>query len=232
MSTSNHNFKSQAYSIIKDRLINCVYEPGSFLNEAQLAADLGCSRTPVREAISRLEYDNLVTVMPKKGILVSDISLTDVQQIFQARLEIEPITLRMAAPHLPQAELLDFQDKFSEGLMDIKNSFRLDTAMHLFIIEHCGNRYLIEMMQKLFQDNTRVIISSKQNQIQVHDARLEHLEIIHALLEQDTDKAMALMKTHIESCRKAALDYFYHMQAYSAAPSSVYKQVLDKLECF
>ena len=171
MSTSNHNFKSQAYTIIKDRLINCVYEPGSFLNEAQLAADLGCSRTPVREAISRLEYDNLVTVMPKKGILVSDISLTDVQQIFQARLEIEPVTLCMAAPHLPQTELLDFQHKFSENLLDIKNSYRLDTAMHLFIIEHCGNRYLIEMMQKLFQDNTRVIISSKQNQIQIHDAR-------------------------------------------------------------
>lgn len=232
MSTSNHNFKSQAYTIIKDRLINCVYEPGSFLNEAQLAADLGCSRTPVREAISRLEYDNLVTVMPKKGILVSDISLTDVQQIFQARLEIEPVTLCMAAPHLPQTELLDFQHKFSESLLDIKNSYRLDTAMHLFIIEHCGNRYLIEMMKKLFQDNTRVIISSKQNQIQIHDARLEHLEIINALLAKDTDRAMNLMKNHIESCRKAALDYFYDMQAYSATPSSVYKQVLDKLECF
>ena len=67
MSTSNHNFKNQAYMIIKERLINCIYEPGSFLNEAQLAADLGCSRTPVREAISRLEFDNLVTVVPKRA---------------------------------------------------------------------------------------------------------------------------------------------------------------------
>lgn len=143
MSTSNHNFKNQAYTIIKERLINCIYEPGSFLNEAQLAADLGCSRTPVREAISRLEFDNLVTVVPKKGIHVSDISLTDVQQIFQARLEIEPVALKMAAHNLPQAELLSFRDKFSESLPDIRDSYRLDTAMHLFIIEHCGNRYFI-----------------------------------------------------------------------------------------
>lgn len=231
MSTTSTNFKDQAYSIIKERLINCIYEPGSFLNEAQLAADLGCSRTPVREAISRLEFDNLVTVVPKKGILVSDISLTDVQQIFQTRLEIEPVTLRMAAPHLPQAELLSFQEKFSKDMTDIRNGYRLDTAMHLFIIEHCGNRYLIDMMRKLFEDNTRVIISSKQNQIQIHDARREHSEIIHALLSRDTDRAVDLMKTHIESCRRAALDYFYDIQAYSAAPSSAYKAVLNELEC-
>ena len=175
MSTSNHNFKNQAYTIIKERLINCIYEPGSFLNEAQLAADLGCSRTPVREAISRL--------------------------------------------------------KFSESLPDIRDSYRLDTAMHLFIIEHCGNRYIIDMMQKIFEDNTRVIISSKQNQIQIHDARREHLDIIDALIAQDTDKAVQLMKSHIESCRRAALDYFYDIQAYSAVPSSSsYNAVLDKIE--
>ncbi|MCI9533624.1 MAG: GntR family transcriptional regulator [Lachnospiraceae bacterium] len=231
MSTSNHNFKNQAYMIIKERLINCIYEPGSFLNEAQLAADLGCSRTPVREAISRLEFDNLVTVVPKKGIHVSDISLTDVQQIFQARLEIEPVALRMAAHNLPHAELLSFRDKFSESLPHIRDSYRLDTAMHLFIIEHCGNRYMIDMMQRVFEDNTRVIISSKQNQIQIHDARLEHLDIIDALIAQDTDKAVQLMKSHIESCRRAALDYFYDIQAYSAVPSSSsYKAVLDKIE--
>lgn len=230
MSTSP-NYKDHAYATIKERLINCIYEPGSFLNEAQLAADLGCSRTPVREAISRLEYDNLVTVVPKKGIYVSDISLTDVQQIFQARLEIEPVAMKMAAPNLPRAELLTFREKFANTLSDIRKAYRLDTAMHLFIIEYCGNRYLIDMMHKLFEDNTRVIISSKQNQNHIHDARLEHLEIVEALLSQDTERAVSLMKAHIESCRKAALDYFYDIQAYSAAPSSSYRAVLDELEC-
>ena len=230
MSTTNLNVRDQAYAIIKERLIHCIYKPGSFLNEAQLAADLGCSRTPVREAIHRLQVDNLVTVVPKKGIYVSDISLTDVQQIFQTRLEIEPVTLNMAIHHLPQAELFDFREKFSGNLQDIPNSYRLDTAMHLFIIEYCGNRYLIDMMKKVFEDNTRVIISSKQNQTHIHDAKREHLEIIDALISQDTDRAVSLMRTHVESCRRAALDYFYGMQAYSAAPSSSYKAVLGELE--
>ena len=107
--TGNRDLKNHAYQIIKERLINCIYEPGSFINESQLAADLGLSRTPVREAINRLESEGLVKVMPKKGIFVSDIQLSDVLQIFQARIEIEPVALGMAAPHLPTEELLHFR---------------------------------------------------------------------------------------------------------------------------
>jgi len=75
--------KNHAYQIIKERLINCIYEPGSLINESQLATDLGLSRTPVREAINRLESEGLVKVMPKKGIFVSDIQLSDVLDLFR-----------------------------------------------------------------------------------------------------------------------------------------------------
>ncbi|WP_320956622.1 GntR family transcriptional regulator [Enterocloster asparagiformis] len=231
MAMANKDLKNHAYSVIKDRLINCIYEPGSFLNESMLANELGLSRTPIREAISRLETDGLLVVMPKKGIYVSEISINDVHQIFQTRLEIEPITVRMASSYLPEDVLLTFKQKFSEKETgDIKNSFKLDTAMHLFIIEYCGNRYIIEMMKKLFEDNTRVIIASKQNQCNIHDARLEHLEIIDSLLSHDTEKSVELMRTHIESCRRAAIDYFYSLQAYTTTPSDTYKKVLQELE--
>lgn len=153
---SNRNLKNHTYNILKDRLVNCIYPPGMLLNEAQLAIDLEISRTPIREAISRLEMEGFVKIIPKKGIYVTDILLSDVMQIFQTRIEIEPITLRMAAPHLPIEELHTFCQKFSEPVTDIQNSFRLDTAMHLFIIEHCGNRYLIDMMRRVFEENTQI----------------------------------------------------------------------------
>lgn len=226
----NRDLKNHTYQILKERLINCVYEPGTMLNEAQLATDLGLSRTPVREAISRLEMDGFIKIIPKKGIYVSDIQLSDVLQIFQARYEIEPVALRMAAPHLPLEELYAFRDKFNGDLTDIQNGFRLDTAMHLFIIEHCGNRYMIDMMHKLFDDNTRVVIASKQNQVQIHDARMEHLEIIETLIDKEYEKAAIMMQAHIESCRRAALDYFYSIQAYSTTPPSTYKQRLKELD--
>ena len=227
--TANKDLKNHTYCILKERLVNCIYPPGTLLNEAQLAADLGASRTPVREAISRLEMEGFVKIMPKKGIYVTDISLNDVLQIFQTRIEIEPIAVRLAAPHLPREELLAFCGKFKGEAPDIQNGFRLDTAMHLFIIEHCGNRYIIDMMHRIFDENTRVIISSKQNQVQIHDARLEHLDILNSLLDKDTERAIALMQSHIENCRKAALDYFCSIQTYMDSPSQTYKNQLAQL---
>ena len=75
--------KNTLYQALKERLINCIYPPGSLLNEMQLAEEFSVSRTPVREAIGRLEMDGYVRVLPKKGIYVTDISLNDVHQIFQ-----------------------------------------------------------------------------------------------------------------------------------------------------
>ncbi len=227
--TANRDLKNHAYQILKERLINCVYEPGSFLNEAQLATDLKLSRTPIREAINRLESEGFVKVMPKKGIYVTDIQLSDVLQIFQARIEIEPVALRMAAPHLPMDELLKFRGVFTKDFPDVQNGFRLDTAMHLFIIEHCGNLYIIDMMHKVFDNNTKVVIASKQNLVQIHDARLEHLEIINTLIEKKYEKAEDLMRTHVETCRRAALDYFYSLEAYNATPPVTYKSHLNLL---
>lgn len=179
----------------------------------QLANECSMSHTPIREAISRLEMDDYIKIMPQKGIYVTDISLNNVMQIFQARIEIEPVTLKMAAPHLDKNKLLMFREKFEQDDLDINNAFRLDTAMHLFIIEQCGNSYLINMMRKLFDDNTRVVIGSKQNQVKIHDAKCEHIEILNSLLSyDDIDMTADLMRKYIETCRRAALDYFYSLE--------------------
>ena len=164
--------------------------------------------------------------MPKKGIYVTDVTLNDVMQIFQTRLEIEPVTLRLAGPALPMAELLNFRESFSQEEHDVSNGFRLDTAMHLFIIEHCGNRFIIDMMRKVFDENTRIIISSKQNEAKIHDARIEHLEIIDLLIEKEYSRAQQSIYTHIENCKKAALDYFYNLQGHSIQPVTTYKNQL------
>jgi DNA-binding GntR family transcriptional regulator len=168
--------------------------------------------------------------MPKKGIYVTDVTLQDVMQIFQTRLEIEPITLRMAGPTLPMEELLNFRNSFSQDEHDCGIGFRLDTAMHLFIIEHCGNRFMIDMMRKVFDENTRVIISSKQNETKIHDARVEHLQIINLLIEKDYEKAQQAMRTHIETCKRAALDYFYNVHSFSVQPETTYQIQLQSVK--
>lgn len=215
MANSNRDLKNLAYDIIKEKLITCEYIPGTSLNEGQLSAELGFSRTPVREAISRLEQDGFIKVMPKKGIYVTDISLNDVVQIFQARIEIEPVALRMAGPHLSMDKLLEFREEFSGEEHDVTVGFHKDTNMHLYIIDQCGNRFIIDMMHKLFEENTRVVIASKQNEVKIHDARQEHLTIINLLIEEKFEEASNYMRTHVESCRRAALDYFYDVKTFS-----------------
>lgn len=211
---TNRDLKNLAYDILREKLINCEYRPGTMLNEAQLSSELGFSRTPIRQALTRIEQEGFIRILPKKGIYVTDVSLNDVRQIFQVRLEIEPVALRMACPSLPCEELESYRNRFLGKEPDVRADFRLDTAMHLFIIEHCGNRFIVDMMRKVFDENTRVIISSRQNEVKIHDACKEHLEVLDLLIERDIDKAEEAMRSHIENCKKAALDFFYNVQAY------------------
>jgi DNA-binding GntR family transcriptional regulator len=226
----NGDLKNTAYKILREKLINCEYPPGSLLNETQLSEELGFSRTPIRESISKLEQDGFIQVLPKKGIYVRDISLNDVTQIFQTRVEIEPVALRLAGPHLPKDELLHFYETFSGEEFDVKTGFRVDMAMHLFIIENCGNRFIIDMMHKLFDENTRVVLATGQNETKIHDARLEHLDVLMCLIDEKWDIAAETMRKHIESCRRAALDFIYSSsyEQHKHAHTDRYKQELQK----
>ena len=155
--------------------------------------------------------------------------MAEALMVVWAALVIEPISLRLSSGRLPKEMLVTFIRKFQEPVVDLQNSFRLDTAMHLFIIENCGNRYIIDMMHRVFEENTRIVISSKQNQTQIHDAKQEHLDILDLLYHDQYEAAEVRMRTHIESCRKAAMDYFYNMQMPASQQSSFYQRELAKL---
>lgn len=226
---ANRDLKNLAFNILHEKLVNCEYAPGMMLNEAQLSTDLGFSRTPIRESLSRLEQDGFIRILPKKGIYVTDITLNDVMQTFQARMEIEPVALIMAGPHLPMDELIQFRDKFNGEETDVKTGFHLDTAMHMFIIEHCGNRFIIDMMRKVFDENTRIVIASKQDQVKIHDARQEHKNILNLLIEKKYDSASDAMRAHVETCRHAAVDFFLNKQYYTPPAAETYKSELKKV---
>ena len=224
--------KNSIYSDLKEKLINCIYQPGTVLNEIQLTNEYKVSRTPIREAISRLEMDGYLKILPKKGIYVTDISLNNVIQIFQVREEIEPLAIKMAEPYLNVEDLKMFRQRFEAEDLDLSNSFRLDTAMHLYIIEHCGNDYIIQMMHKVFDDNTKIIIASKQNQVKIHDAKCEHIEILDSLIEKkDINETSRLLRTHIGTCRRAALDYFCSggLSTFMPDTNLQYKEQLKKI---
>lgn len=206
--TPKIGLKQSVYNDLKKKLLNCYYPPGSVINELELTKIYNVSRTPIREAITQLEMDGYVKILPKKGIYVTEITIQDIVQIFRARIEIEPVTLRMAKPYLEMEKLLEFRNVLNENQHDIDKAYNLDMAMHLYFIDQCRNRYLIQMMHKVFDDNTRVVIATGQNEVKIHNAVMEHTRILDNLIaDRDIDETCALMREHIETCRVAAIQY-------------------------
>ena len=90
------SLKLQAYQYLKAKIMNCEYAPNQFLNEQKLCAEMGnISRTPMRDALGRLEQEGLITILPKKGLMVSAITAEDVRSMFEVRLLVEPYALRV-----------------------------------------------------------------------------------------------------------------------------------------
>ena len=94
------SLKLQAYQYLKTKILNCEYRPNEFLNEQKLCAEMGnISRTPMRDALGRLEQEGLITILPKKGLMVSGITEEDVHSMFEMRLLVErPAYLRQCHP--------------------------------------------------------------------------------------------------------------------------------------
>ena len=203
------SLKQQAYTSLKNKLIRCEYTPGSIMNEADLCNDLKISRTPIREAVIQLEMENWLKVIPKKGIQVPPITIDQVMQIFDTRKAIEPLTLKMGFKYIQDDMLLQLKEQFSMPEGAKMESYQLDTAMHLYFIERCGNPFIIEMMHKVFERNTRIIISSPSNESHIHESRSEHLKILQLALEKKADEAAQALPIHIDHCRSAALDSVY-----------------------
>lgn len=210
---ANGDLKNYIYNLLQERLINCVYEPGAYINETQLATDLGLSRTPIREALYRLEQDGLVRIVPKKGIYVTDITIQDILLVFQVRVEIEPLTLKMAGPFLNKKDIEEFLALFSREEPDLEKAFWEDMSMHTHLVSHCGNPFIIDMMQKVFGQSCRIVIASKQNTVKISSARSEHVLILNALLAEQYDNAAELLRCHLENCKNYSLNYFNSLQA-------------------
>ena len=94
--------KGHAYFYIKNKIINCEYQPGMLLNEEMLKDEVKASRTPIRDAISRLEQENLVKILPKKGILVSELSIREINSIYESRMMVEPYVIQNYANRIPE----------------------------------------------------------------------------------------------------------------------------------
>ena len=203
------SMQARAYDFIKQKITLCQYAPGQLLSEAQLREELGFSRTPVREALGRLQHEGLLEVLPKRGVRIADFSIRDVCMIYEVRMLVEPYVLRTCGSHLDPDELGRYSALFRQHLADAPGTdfFDLDDQFHTMLISALQNDYLRELYQRIQTQNTRVrITSGSRITSRQGDTMQEHLAITDACLAGDWEAAAKAMEHHLENSRKAALD--------------------------
>ena len=153
MQSPKLNRKQFAYQTIKNKILQCEYPPNSFLNEELLCEDLGVSRTPVRDALSRLEQEHLIQILPKKGFLVAPLSIQEINMVYEGRILLESYILSTYCKELPE-EMLDqmyhLQESYYQGIISHTGDIHLlDNAFHDAFISRCPNRYFIQTLHDI-----------------------------------------------------------------------------------
>lgn len=217
----NAALQDRAYDIIKERIMTFEYRPGSFLNTVALQDQLGFSRTPIREAIGRLESENLVRVIPKKGIVVCELDVGMVKAIYETRMVLEPYIVYTYGNMLDRQELESYQKRFTwrEITPETKESFYgYDDEFHAFIWASCPNIYLVQSLERIAAQNRRVRVLSGNVVRRLEQSCNEHLAIIDALLAGDLPTAAGTMVAHLEHSRRTAFSLLFGMDFSNDTP--------------
>ena len=167
--------------------------------------EIGVSRTPIREAINMLEVENLLTIMPRRAVAVSDLSLNEVGQMYTVRALVEPFVARLACRSTRRRELEKFSRVFSSEKIDPDSVIKSDFGLHKLLVELTENRYLIRLMDNVLCQNMRFVVLGTRVAATVKAGNREHMEIIEKVLNHDEAGAEAAMRTHIASAQRIAL---------------------------
>lgn len=205
VAVQTENLREKAYRIIKQLIITCEINPGGILNERELVESIGVSRTPIREALNRLEKENLVTIIPQRGAFVSAITVKVINDIYQLRAIIEPSVTAMVTPIFPAESLKKYRQAFLEiDHEDYDSLSKLDNELHCCIIDLAGNDFLNQVMANMYAQNERIRFRSTRLPQRSQETVAEHLAIIEAILARDPAAAQEAMRAHLGNSRQAA----------------------------
>ena len=197
----------EAYRHLKTRIMSADLPPGASLNELEIAAALGTSRTPVREAIRKLEQEGLAMRYPNRGAIVTKLSMTDVLEIWQLREILEPAACALAADRIDRDALARLEGAFLElrgqemGPEAYEAFLRADVGLHGLIVDSTGNATLRSVLGMLNERIVQVRVVTSPTRFQ--SAVAEHLAIVAALKARDAQEAMAAMRRHLERARQS-----------------------------
>lgn len=202
-----------AYARLRERIVDLRLPPGALVDEQSLAAEVGLGRTPVHEALARLAGDQLVNVMPRRGLMIAPISIESVRAIFEAREAIECGDAYFAAQHASDAELAELR-----RLIETAEAARVDSDPMRFLDDDQHiHRYLAATVHNVFLEDTadKILTHSLRFWRYYFSTRpaqpgtlISHQPLMAALEARDGEGALRAMREHIVASRQLLSDLF------------------------
>ncbi|WP_282137425.1 GntR family transcriptional regulator [Rossellomorea aquimaris] len=200
--------EQKVYHLIKNAILNRQMAPGNQLFESAIAEKVKASRTPIRSAITKLESEGLVNVIPNKGAFIVQPTIEEMVQAFEMRKNLEEMVIQKGFSHLGTEEINQLKQLLHE-MKDAYNEREIvlyqekNNAFHLVLAKASGNRYLVEFMEEILN---RITIYMVLYDVFTEDNEerdlLEHEKMIKLIEAGDEEKLGALLFGHLESSLK------------------------------
>lgn len=189
-------------------------KPGERLMEIHLADKLGVSRTPIREAIHKLELEGLVTMLPRRGAQVSEISEGGLRDVLEVRRDLDSFCAELACKRISDADkerLKEAYNSFNEAVLtnDATVMAKADVAFHNIIIEATANERLISIINNLGEQMYRYRFEYIKDESKRDDIKSEHKALLDSILSGDVAAAKEASNVHIDNQEKAILRRIY-----------------------
>lgn len=204
----NHRpLREIVYDQLKMQILTGHITPGTRMMEVDLADNMGVSRTPVREAIRKLEKEGLVVIEPRRGAYVSDISVKDMVDTLVVREDMEGLAAFLAAQSISREEIDEleeitsgYSDAIANGVME--DIIRYDEAFHRRIVELSGNRTLMQLFETVQELALRFRYLYYDDFSRYENMPVEHRNIIDAIKSGDSAKARQVSDNHVKKLKE------------------------------
>jgi len=199
---------------IKKEIVYGKIKHGSKLSTRKISEELNVSRTPVREAIRRLESEGLIELLPRRGFVVKEYSLDEIKEIYQVRKILESEAIRCACENISIKELKIIEDISRKLNQELKNQpseiFKIqeiNKKFHFSIYSICGNKTLCNIIENLWYKSFGLLITIFSAPHRRNEIPIEHQAIIDALKTRKPEEAVKALQEHIKETETILISY-------------------------
>ncbi|MBU9689148.1 GntR family transcriptional regulator [Burkholderia multivorans] len=202
----------RAYALIRRDIVTMRLKPGAALNEADLVARTGIGRTPVHQAVHRLVLEGLLSVMPRKGLMVQPLSLDEIVAVIDVRRINEAHCAELAARHATPDDLAALATLLDAGRAcveqhDVEGMMELDRAFHQTIAAAARNAVLADILRGLHDRSLRFWFVTLSEPHHLADVQREHCALFERLSARDAAGARGAVERHIDSFRSTLVQH-------------------------